>query len=407
MDELADAIKADVFGMQTAVARQAPPSAGAPSYQQHPERMAGGVGIIRQDQGPPPVLAGRSRRIREQVQGVGAGDIDGDGWQEVVIISTNTVEVYKLVEGIFQRSAKFEESGFPQYIAVDAADINANGLAEIFVTALDNGGNNLQSFVLEWREGSLVKIAEDARYFRVIDIPQRGKVLLGQTRAIYSIFQGGVEELTWSGGKYIPVQPLNLPGSMNLFSFAFGEAFNDGRTLIVAYDGDDYLRVTDEAGNVLWKSLDKMGGNAVYLQHPAADPLNTAREAGMSRGQTYLPQRLAVADLDGDGKNEILTADNEDSLNRLFKRIRVFKRGALQTLSWNGSVLLPQWKTVDFQNYISDFALADLDNDGLLEIVFAVVAEQGTIATEAKSSIYTVDLNQAPPETEQPAARQP
>ena len=54
------------------------------------------------------------------------------------------------------------------YLAVDVADINRNGVKEIIVTSMTR--NMVDSFVLEYRDGKFVKIASNLPwYMRVID----------------------------------------------------------------------------------------------------------------------------------------------------------------------------------------------------------------------------------------------
>jgi hypothetical protein len=62
-------------------------------------------------------------------------------------------------------------------------------------------------------------------------------------------------------------------------------------------------------------------------------------------------------------------------------------------LSWDGLGLALNWKTRKIHGYVSDFAIADFDNDGEEEIVAAVVMSKGaSFVVKPKSAIISYDL---------------
>ena len=78
---------------------------------------------------------------------------------------------------------------------------------------------------------------------------------------------------------------------------------------------------------------------------------------------------------------------NESSTGRLLERVRVFKSGHIECLAMDelGSSL--KWKTREISGHISDYAIADLDNDGQDELVFSVVSK-------AKSFLVSQEIAQ-------------
>jgi len=409
LDALGAEIKGQVFGLETAVAASQTPQVSQPAVppsRQHPDKLitgpqagAGvGVGIIQVEKRPPPMAASRSRRFTAKIVGVAAADMDGDGIIETAFVSEKNVEVYRMAEGVFERLGRVELEG-RRPVGIDAVDADGNGKAEIFVTALDRQGQSLDSMVLEWDGNTFAVTAEKQKwYFRAIRLPDRGKVLIGQERGARALFSGGVYELTASGSRYTAGIPLPLPVGVNIYGFDYGDVFNDGRNLLAAYTAKDKIRIYNDAGVELYTSEETYGGNPAYLEHiqyikqggnPNLDPRAPPR--------TYLPQRLFVTDLEGDGKTEIVTPVNEELAGRIMERLRIFDKGRLECLAWSGSGLFTRWKTHAFSGYVSDIALDDFDADGKPEIVIAVVAESGSLVlTEPKSLLYTLDPGQIP-----------
>ena len=97
-------------------------------------------------------------------------------------------------------------------IAVDAADINANGKAEIFITSDVPETLTLNSFVLEWNDHKFEKIVDSAAwYYRVTQNAARADRLMGQQRADSAVFLNTKDELGWKSDAYKAQKTLPIP----------------------------------------------------------------------------------------------------------------------------------------------------------------------------------------------------
>ncbi len=336
----------------------------------------------------------KSRELKTKIKGMAIGDVDGDGKQEAVFIGGSKVFIYRYDDGRFVRIGEVAGKRNNIYIGVDVADINNNGKSEIFVTNLSSSTKRLKSFVLEWNGAEFGKIEDKAKwYYRVLNVPKRGgHILLGQKRGIDEIFsRKGVYELIWNNGQYEPGQPENLPKNMNVYGFTYGNVFNDGREMIVAFTYDEHIYILDKNGNEEWKSGERYGGSTTYLEYPydvdVAEPPSERLKA-----HYYLPQRIHIADLDKDGKNEVVVVKNNSLTGRLLARVRVYQSGHIEAFDLDeiGSAL--KWKTREISGYISDYAIGDLNNDGRNELVFSVVAKTGALSGKDRSYIVTWDI---------------
>ncbi len=328
-------------------------------------------------------LIWKSRVFKTKINGMALGDVDGDGNQETVFIGGSKVFVYRYGDGKFVRVGEMASKRHNIHIGVDVADINNNGKAEIFVTNYTNP-DRMNSFVLEWNGTKFVKISEKINwYFRVLNLGKRGNLLLGQKRGSSSeIFATGIYEMKWENGRYVQAERLNHPRNMNIYGFTYGNAMNDGREMMVAFRYNDQIRILNQNGEEEWTSSEKFGGNTIYLESPSEDDKD-------KMDHYYLPHRIHVADLDRDGKNEIVLVKNRDTAGRTFARFRLYKNGHVEFLTWNNIGMDLKWKTQEISGYISDYAIGDLNNDGRNELVFSVVAKTGILSGKDRSYIVT------------------
>jgi hypothetical protein len=289
----------------------------------------------------------------------------------------------------FYKVVELPENSTRSIIGVDVADINGNGIPEIFVTSLTAFKNSVSSFVLEYNNQNYNEIVKDSRYyFRVVDLPTRGSILFGQRQLVASgPFSSAIFEMTWHGSDYEPDNQILSSGSANLMGFAFGNVLNDGQDLAVAYDSSDHIRIFNAAGKKEWSSGEPYGGSMLHLVMPVSSP-------GDPGDFAYLPMRIYIMDIDGDGKNEVIAVKNFEITDRHLARFRHFSHFQIEALSWNGLGLVTAWKTQKSSGRISDFAVGDFDNDGKDELVAAVILKEGSIVgTEKKSAVIAYDLN--------------
>ena len=342
----------------------------------------------------------KSRRYKLKINGMAVGDVDGDGHNEIVFVGGHTIYINRYADNQFRGITKIEEKPFNKFIGVDVADINGNGKAEIFITNLPRTFGKLKSFVLEWNGAQFEKIAKEQNwYYRVLAMPERGKMLLGQRRGRVTedvseymekgIFKGGVYELAWENGMYEPVQRQKIPDWLNVYGFTYGDALNTGREMIVAFTRSEKISIVDGTGDEEWISIERFGGNPTFLEY-TSEKQKTNREEHRKIDRYFLPQRIYVADLDKDGKNEVIAVKNFNSVGQTFTNVRKFKSGQIECLVWGRLGMNLKWATRKISGYISDYTIADLNNDGREELVFSVVAKKSGFMTDYKSYIVSL-----------------
>ncbi len=170
-----------------------------------------------------------------------------------------------------------------------------------------------------------------------------------------------------------------------MLGVAYDDVMQEGRNQLVAFSPGDRIRIYAADGESAWNGDDKHGGNLELFNLPTQDTTDLYNIQ-------YFPMRIRTADINADGKVEVISASNKDIVDVL-ERFRQYNKGHLLSLSWNGMSLSQNWKTQEMQGRISDFAIGDFDNDGADELVATIVAKEGsTVLTDKKSFIVSYDL---------------
>ncbi len=339
----------------------------------------------------------RSRRFKMVIEGLGMGDVDGDGNTEVVFASEKEASVYRLKDNGFLKVTDIELSPRLVCLTVDVADINGNGKAEIYLT-LRSENYFPRAAVLEW-DGTAFQTIHTAPswYLRVLHDPQSGRArLYGQKGGTRSIFAGPVYSMAWINGVIEPQDRIKLPKEGNVLGFAYGDMTHDGVENSMIFTPKDELRLSTASGREEWTSAEKYGGKYAYLitaeEYRKGQKLSRTFIDPLPDQLFFIPQRIIMTDFDQDGRNEALVVKNEDVTGGLMSRVRSYREGRFECLDWDNVGLRALWRTRKFSGYISDYNLGDIDNDGKTELVFAVVKKIGDpMSGDSKSYLVSWD----------------
>jgi len=406
VNQMASEINDRMFG-RGAVARapaeapaQAPPSK-APDTHAHPEKMFKQQGGLGPEGGPGSPFVSeegaggrelspqfwRSAGMKHLFNGIALGDVDNDGKIETVILTPKTVLIFRKHQERFYQVFEYTEGGQGYNIGVDVADINANGVPEIFVTSMTPTRKGLSSFVLEHDGKAYRRILDGVPwYVRGCHLPDRGKVLLGQESRMGSPHSNRVYEMLWRGGRYEPETPVNVATALNVLGLTVADVMGNRTETIVAYDREDRIRVFDPSGKEEWKSADKYGGSTLYYGGDRTDQ-------GDVENPIYLPMRLLAMKPDTDGKTKILAVKNHDVAGMHLEKFRSFNESQIMSFFWDGLGLTAEWRTRKITGSIRDFAIGDFDNDGADELVAAVILDEGRIITTTpKSTVIALEF---------------
>ncbi|MGD9079588.1 MAG: FG-GAP-like repeat-containing protein [Desulfobacterales bacterium] len=393
LNQIATKINTSVLGRQTEVAQKAAPAATAapaskpaPADERHahPEKLIKGGGaegegspFFRKEEEEDTAFQRfwRSASFKHVINGIALGDVDGDGKIETVVATAHSVIIYRSEGGRFYKALEeFKEGGTRINIGVDVADINENGYDEIFVTCLNGPRTSLSSYVLEYSGKRLSKIIDNSRwYYRVADIPKRGKILLGQRHKRTDPFSGKIYDMIWQNSEYVPEIDITTARETNLLGFTIGDILHDQQDTGVGFRKNDHIQVIDSSGKMIWRSGERYGGSTLFSIGDRED------RGGAVINPQYYPMRLLAVDTDGDDETEVIAVKNYEMARSKLEKFRVFTNAHIESLSWDGLGLATKWKTRKISGFIRDYAVGDFDNDGRMELVSAVIQNEGRV----------------------------
>jgi TolB-like protein len=358
-----------------------------------PEGKAETPYIVRPKKSPVPqsqaeVGYQRSQKFPFEIRGMDIADVNGDGKNEIVVVGPHTVRVYEYKKEKLRLLKTLKGRPHQVFLALDVADLNGNGAAEIVVSGIRDVVNvregDLNSFILEFEENRFKMVGDKKPwYLAVLDLPRKGPTLVGQRMGPVDNFFGPIYQFSWEGKAFRRGDKLPVPRGSRLFGLVIADVTGDGNAEVIRFDQADHLRVLSMDGKeVLYKTPSQFGGSGTYFDRPTLPTPTSADQVGK---RVYIPGRILVHDLDGDGKVEVIVNKNHFAIGRMFERVRLYDKGEVYDLVWDGVMLAENWRTKEIPGYIADYQVEDYDNDGERELVVAMVP-QTDLLQQAKSS---------------------
>jgi len=366
----------------------------------------------------------RTTELSLEMIAMAVGDIDGDGTTEIILLTERELRLFQFIGRKAREIAKIKLPGSIRVHAINLADLDNDGRKEIYLSATKD--LNVSSLIMEWDKASGFSIRKQyiPWYIRPVADPARGMILAGQQRGMArtDFVKKGVFELALnSQGKFEKAGEIALPPAVNLFDFTYADIDGDKVYETIVVDQNEKLKIYDQTNGLLWVSSEKYGGSKRYIGPTQGEALdrneNTSLSAneGSDRDIIFVPGRIAVVDLNDNGRQDIVAVNNvEVRFSSYFSRVRLYDGGSVVGLTWNGSEMVETWRTGRQSGFLADFDFnlkkdsgAESDSEkGIATLYLGQIPNSGSLEsllpgmTRSKLSVYELGFSLKKPEVE-------
>lgn len=284
----------------------------------------------------------QSSPIAETVLGITLGDINGDGINELITLSSRKITAYTLQKrGVLKTKGAWEVPRTRRFLSVEAADLKNTGADQIYVCAFSDFSNRIETYVLEWKDGKFVK--KETLKWLVANIAGPGTAALMYSQQLFNnrhLNRSGIRRLLYRDGKFTThSKRLKKPRLDWIYGFSMADINGDGEEDVIYITGSDRLRIQFKKRKDYWESADDFGKTPNRLEW-------------MGEKLRIYPRLPVIKD--AGGQTLIYGIVNIPKSGLLAESFGRYKSGELHCFRWSSMAATPQlaWKA-PVDGYIS------------------------------------------------------
>lgn len=331
----------------------------------------------------------RSNTLNYVMVDFAVGDFSGNGRNQVAVLSDHKMYIYEWNGGKMKQLAEHTVSMTNQCFSMRAIDLNRDKAKELVITTFNTEDNRPYSYIYTFQGGKLREYAPRSEYFlNVVNMPPHFMpTLVGQSWDGLKLFRPGVYIMQWNGTKYVPGSKLDLPEGANAFNFTWVPGA-EGDKLIMS-TAQERLKVFAPKGGQIHQTMERFHGSSVGMDHyKTMDGLGADRRYQLPE-KYFAPMRMISVDLERKGEYVLLVNKPISTASQFFDRYRYFPQGEIHALYWDGVGLGLKWKTRRIRGSVVDVDMADINNDGIMELVVGLNTHPGAIGVAQRRSMIT------------------
>jgi len=183
-------------------------------------------------------------------------DINGD--KKLELILTNSTDIYICKKDVdLSVEFKIKLSSMEEILWLDAADIDQDGIDEIFITTITDNKDNVFSYIYKIKGNTIKTLWKTKGFLRVIN----GEIFYQEYSSMYG-YKGNIKKVLYDydkGNFWIRTDLKSFPKNMNIYGFSPINSIND-KHYYIYIDDNNYLNLIDSNGEILWQSSKKIEG---------------------------------------------------------------------------------------------------------------------------------------------------
>ena len=307
--------------------------------------------------------------VKMGVMAFDTGDLNGDGEPEWAILGRKKLLIYNRKGESPVLMGHLEPSLGEDFLKVSVGDADKDGKAEIYLVS--RYGERARTTVFEWA-GGFKRRDQQTGHMQVVKGPDRpNSVLLFQDSRVDRFFSGRISVMDYDKeGRLVQKDVLPDIEGVQFYTLALFDLDRDGQVEFLGLGEKSYLQVWDKEGKSLWRSDEKIGGTDNSINVGVLDKNQQPLRVSFN-------SRIAITDVDKDGKKEILVIKNIPMISGL-QYLTAYLKSNLIAYSIEGTSLVQAWKTRTI-----NYCLTDIQTEG--ETLF-VAAQQGKFENISKGS---------------------
>jgi hypothetical protein len=336
----------------------------------------------------------RSQTLRFPSYGMVVGDADGDGNNEVFILSEHNLFAYRYRQGKLEPLDKTEiHSNKNNPLRLSIIDLDRDGASEIIVSARSH--ERPRSTIYSFKGAKFTVLKDGIRYYlSTMNLPPTFQpALVAQKNGKRGPFPRKIYEAYFNGDDVVLTSTIPRPKYGNVFNMNYLP--DEGTYKVMVIDNMQRMRVFSPDMEQQYQSEETYNSSVVGIE--VSDTLYGMGDVGDDneiKDLLVIPFRMVPAAISNPKKYEMLVNKDITMAGQVFDRFNTYSQGEVHALFWDGVGLNLAWKTRRIKGTVTDLGHQDIDNDGEKELCVLLNKQTGALDfSQRKSMVLAYELN--------------
>jgi hypothetical protein len=315
-----------------------------------------------------------------EIRGLASADPDGDGVDSLFALEAGGLFEVQLAEGRWQLEPRDTVVRRRDWHGLTAGDLDRDGHDELVLWSLRNQPWGLVLL----NGGTSAQVRRTPVVLRIV-VRDGEALLLGQEPGVEADFRGPLRSYRLGADGVEESGVVERRPPRDVLHVFHGPALDADDDVTYSWDEDGLLERREGAG-VIWR------GETVQTSRPLVVERERQNLLGEQRTEVQeIPTEPLLADLDGDGVDEVLTVASDRAPLGSLGRLRAFRGGCYRLLAAEGRGLAERARSVLLGRFATAVALYDVDGDGQREAVMSVVLRRRSGVSAGRSALVVLD----------------
>lgn len=347
----------------------------------------------------------RTQRIDHNMVDMAVDDFNGDGKNEIAVLGDTTLTIYFWEQGGKLKKLGETKVSTNNNYSMRSMDLNKDGVADLVISTFEEDSNRPYTYFYSFKGNKFSQPAQRSPYFISVlrTPPTFTKTLVGQGFDSIKLFAPGVHQMVKQDGKYVLGTRIALPSGANVFNVAWIPASKaqDGELLVMMTEDEKLKIFQGRNDKPLHTTMERFSGSATGMDHYKGMPGLGVDKTTQLPSKYYAPMRMIAADIGNTGENVLLLNKPISTASQFFDRYRFFPQGEIHALFWDGVGMALKWKTRRIRGSVAEIDLADINNDGIIDLVVGINTspELGVGSRQSMITAYPLDISRTDPNT--------
>jgi hypothetical protein len=252
-----------------------------------------------------------------------------DTSEDIIVTDGRKVMVYQLTGEQVEFVDEHTPGVASRLLSVQCVELDQNPGQEVIVNQFIN--NALDTSILTFRNGRL-QILQDHIDVMLVAVDTNGDgvndTVWGSPYDLTEFFtEGRATHFAFEGGRLRRQERVDVPRVYRATGVALADLSGDGRQDLVFIDDSRQLRVY-RGQQQLYRTSDRVGGGYSVAEVPREGTARTIRNIPY-----FIEPLMAVADLNGDGRQDVIVPRNLRSVGNMLPNVNIFSGGDVVVLS--------------------------------------------------------------------------